>query len=88
MRIHCTEEIHQNGGPGRFLLARAGGEARVLGPAPLSILKINNNYRYRVTLCAPPGKGLRRAVADAVLMAGDGKLFKGVNVYADTNPSN
>ena len=23
MRIHCTEEIHQNGGPGRFLLARA-----------------------------------------------------------------
>ena len=80
--LACATEIRS------FLLARAGGEARVLGPAPLSILKINNNYRYRVTLCAPPGKGLRRAVADAVLMAGDGKLFKGVNVYADTNPSN
>lgn len=29
MRIHCTEEIHQNGGPGRFLLARA---EEALGP--------------------------------------------------------
>ena len=23
MRIRCTEELHENGGPGRFLLARA-----------------------------------------------------------------
>ena len=54
---------------------------------PLSILKINNNYRYRVTLCAAPGSGLRRVVADTVLRAGASKLFKGVNVYADTNAS-
>lgn len=60
---------------------------RVLGPAPLSILKINNNYRYRVTLCATPGGGFRRLVADTVIRAGGSKLFKGVNVYADTNPS-
>ena len=60
---------------------------RVLGPAPLSILKINNNYRYRVTLCATPGSGLRRTVADTVVRAGGSKYFKGVNVYADTNPA-
>ena len=59
--------------------------SRVLGPAPLAILKINNNYRYRVTLCAPPAAGLRRFVADIVLRAGESRLFKGVNVYADTN---
>ncbi len=23
MRIRCTEELHQNGGPGRFIHARA-----------------------------------------------------------------
>lgn len=59
--------------------------SRVLGPAPLAILKINNNYRYRVTLCAPPAAGLRRFVADIVVRAGESRLFKGVNVYADTN---
>ncbi len=61
--------------------------ARVLGPAPLAILKVNNNYRYRVTLCASPGAGMRRVVADTVVRAGASKYFKGVNVYADTNPS-
>ena len=61
--------------------------ARVLGPAPLAILKVNNNYRYRVTLCAPPGSGARRFIADTVIRAGASRFFKGVNVYADTNPS-
>ena len=49
--------------------------------------QINNNYRYRVTLCATPGGGFRRLVADTVIRAGGSKLFKGVNVYADTNPT-
>ena len=51
------------------LCAASGGEGgvRVLGPAPLAILKVNNNYRYRVTLCAPPGSGMRRVLADTVM---------------------
>lgn len=60
---------------------------RVLGPAPLSVLRVNNNYRYRVTLCAPPGRGLRRFVADIVARYSSDKQFRGVSVYADTNPS-
>lgn len=60
---------------------------RVLGPAPLSVLRVNNNYRYRVTLCAPPGRGLRRLVADIVSRYSTDKQFRGVSVYADTNPS-
>lgn len=31
---------------------RSESGVRVLGPAPLSVLRVNNNYRYRVTLCA------------------------------------
>ena len=67
--------------------ARGCDSARVLGPAPLSVLKVNNNYRYRVTLCAPPGSGMRRLVADTVIRFSADKCYRGVSVYADTNPS-
>lgn len=66
---------------------RSESGVRVLGPAPLSVLRVNNNYRYRVTLCAPPGRGLRRFVADVVARYSSDKQFRGVSVYADTNPS-
>lgn len=67
--------------------SRSESGVRVLGPAPLSVLRVNNNYRYRVTLCAPPGRGLRRFVADIVARYSSDKQFRGVSVYADTNPS-
>ncbi len=60
--------------------------ARVLGPAPLSILRVNNKYRYRVTLCAPPGSGLRREVADTIIRLSADRELRGVSIYADTNP--
>lgn len=66
---------------------RSESGVRVLGPAPLSVLRVNNNYRYRVTLCAPPGRGLRRFVADIVARYSSDKQFRGVSVYADTNLS-
>ena len=66
---------------------RGQAGVRVLGPAPLSVLRVNNNYRYRVTLCAPPGRGMRRLVADVVARYSEDKQFRGVSVYADTNPS-
>lgn len=68
-------------------VTRSENGVRVLGPAPLSVLRVNNNYRYRVTLCAPPGRGLRRFVADIVARYSSDKQFRGVSVYADTNPS-
>lgn len=69
-----------------FSTRRESG-TRVLGPAPLSILKVNNNYRYRVTLCAAPGSGMRRLVADTVTRFSADKRWRGAAVYADTNPS-
>lgn len=61
--------------------------ARVLGPAPLAVLKVNNNYRYRVTLCAAPGSGMRRLIAATVVKFSGDKRYRNVAVYADTNPS-
>ncbi len=60
---------------------------RVLGPAPLSVLKVNNRFRYRVTLFAPFGSGLRRLVSDIVIHFSADKQFREVSVYADSNPS-
>ena len=50
-------------------------------------MKVSNNYRYRVTLCAPPGSGMRRVLADTVMKFSADKRYRGVAVYADTNPS-
>ena len=70
------------------LLAASAGTpgSRVLGPAPLSILRVNNKYRYRVTLCAAPGSGLRREVADTIIRLSAERELRGVSIYADTNP--
>ncbi len=62
-------------------------DARILGPAPLSILRVNNRFRYRVTLCAPEGLGLRRMVSDIVIHFSSEKRYKTLSVYADNNPS-
>ena len=50
-------------------------------------MKVNNNYRYHFTLCAAPGSGMRRLVADTVTRFSADKRWRGAAVYADTNPS-
>lgn len=83
-------DVHAVAVAARDELLRSAGNVegvRVLGPAPLSILRVNNKYRYRVTLCAPPGTGMRRLMADLVSRFGSDKKYRGVSVYADTNPS-
>lgn len=69
-----------------FAIRNSSG-ARVLGPAPLSVLKVNNNYRYRVTLCAAPGNGMRRLIAGIIMKYSADKKYRSVAIYADTNPS-
>ena len=60
--------------------------AKVLGPAPLPIAKVNGSWRYRVTVSCPEGKAIRAAVSGALLFCNDGKKYRGVSVYADFNP--
>ena len=59
---------------------------QLLGPAPAAVAKVNNRYRYRVTLttknCAP----VRRLLADAIQQANQDRENRGVSVYADMNP--
>ena len=60
--------------------------ARVLGPAPLPVAKVNGVWRYRVTVKSPASREIRAAVGRVLLLANDGKRYRGVSVYADFDP--
>ena len=60
--------------------------AELFGPAPASVAKVNNRYRYRLTLSAPNTGQVRALVAHLVRAAQSDKENKGVSVYADMDP--
>lgn len=60
--------------------------AELFGPAPASVAKVNNRYRYRLTLSAPNTKQVRALVAHLVRAAQKDKENKGVSVFADMDP--
>ena len=59
---------------------------QVLGPAPASVAKVNNRYRYRVTVVGKNSKQLRALLAHLVRSAQQDKENRGVSVFADVNP--
>ena len=61
-------------------------EVQLLGPAPASIAKVNDRYRYRLTLAAENTKALRAVVAYLLRCAQTDKENRGVSVSADVNP--
>lgn len=61
-------------------------DAAVLGPAPLPIAKVNNVWRYRVTVRCPESKRIRDAISEMLIVCNTNKQYRGVSVYADFNP--
>lgn len=61
-------------------------ELHILGPAPASIAKVNDRYRYRLTLSCTNSKQVRTLVAELLRCAQADKENKGVSVFADVNP--
>ena len=68
-------------------LERMGGHWQLLGPAPGSIARINNRYRYHLTLVGPMSKEIRALVAAMLCAAHSDKENHGVSVYADWKPA-
>jgi len=80
--LRCCRDIRNE-------MLRLSGEipgVRVLGPAPLPIAKVNNCWRYRVTVCGPESKAVRGAVSRMLVICNTEKQYRGVSVYADFNP--
>ena len=59
---------------------------RILGPAPASVVKVNDRYRYRLTLACSNTKQIRALVAELLRCAQADKENRGVSVFADVNP--
>ena len=69
-------------------LVQLPGQWQLLGPAPAAVAKVNNRYRYRLTLTGPVGKEARALLAHLLRSAQKDKENKGVSVYVDVNPYN
>ena len=60
---------------------------QLLGPAPAALAKVNNRYRYRLTLNCRNTKEIRTLIAHLLRAAQTDKENRGVYVFADVNPS-
>lgn len=69
-----------------YLQRETHGEIPILGPAPLPVVRVNNRYRYRVTLYCVKRYSLRQTVANIVMYCNTDKKFRDVSVFADDNP--
>ena len=58
----------------------------VLGPAPASVTKVNNRYRYRIILSCSSSRRVRKTVAHVVREFYKDKQLRGLHVYADADP--
>ena len=57
----------------------------VLGPAPAPVVKVNNRYRYRITVIGKNDKTLRDVIADFMRQFAARSDNRGMNMYADCN---
>ncbi len=64
------------------------GVWQLLGPAPAAVAKVNNRYRYRLTLTGRPDRAFRSLLAYLLAAAQRDRENKGVCVYADADPYN
>ena len=69
-------------------LERAGEklpDLRVLGPAPAGILRVNNQFRYRVTVNAVPSGEVRALISAALRQYGSDRQNRGLTLYGDVD---
>jgi len=59
---------------------------RILGPAPLPVVRVNNRFRYRVTLTCQSDIRIRLLISNILTHFNTSGSFRGVSVYADNNP--
>jgi primosomal protein N' (replication factor Y) (superfamily II helicase) len=65
---------------------RDADEVRILGPVPASVAKVNNRYRYRLTVSCKTSRKVRDTVAHVVREFSKDKECRGIHVYADSDP--
>ena len=64
------------------------GPWQVLGPAPAAVARVNNRYRYRLTLTGQNTRQARLLLAHLLRASNQDKENRGISVYADLDPYN
>lgn len=59
---------------------------RLMGPAPAAVAKVNNRYRYHLTMLCKNTKQVRGYLSFLLCAAAEDKNNRGVSVFADINP--
>lgn len=59
---------------------------RVLGPAPANIVRVNNRFRYRISVVCHSDKRIRETIAHLVREFLNDKQNRGLSAFADINP--
>ena len=62
-------------------------DIRILGPAPAPVTKINNRFRYRVSISCKNSKRVRDTLSHIIREFSKDKEYRGVSIYADIDPS-
>ena len=57
----------------------------LLGPAPASIVRINNSFRYRIVLHGSNQRPIRQLLSHLLQVFAKDKISKGVTAYVDVN---
>ena len=65
-----------------------GRYCKILGPIPAAIAKVNNRYRYRLTLIGTNDRPMRELVAHLLRCAQADRKNRGVSITADVDPVN
>ena len=59
---------------------------RVLGPAPDRVPRVNDRYRYHLTVCGKNDRRTRALIAQLLYGAHSDKRMRGISVFADCDP--
>ena len=59
---------------------------RILGPAPAGVVRVNERFRYRVTLSARPSREIRALTAAAIRRFAGDKRYKGLVLFGEVDP--
>ena len=81
--LRCASEIRND----LLSVFERDATVRVIGPAPYAVVRVNNKYRYRVTLQCRESKQIRRFLADIICRYNTDKAYKGISVFVDANPT-
>jgi len=68
------------------MLGVDAGRARIIGPAPAPIFRLNGRCRFRLIVKCSPGSAQRRAMGEFLAACSADRVMRGVTVTIDTNP--